>query len=75
MRDSSESSKGNPKKGDEEVLKTIEDLRSEVRELRSMVNMLVEMLVNIENNDDMDLDVDPGMMNYDPLLKSGKYCM
>ncbi len=67
--------KKDPKSGDTEVLQTIEDLRSEVRELRSMVNMLVEMLVNLESNDDMDLDMDPSMMNYDPLLKSGRYCM
>ena len=60
---------------DEEVLRTIEDLRSEVRELRSMVNMLVEMLVSLETNDDIDLDMDPNMMSYDPLLKSGRYCM
>ena len=40
-----------------------------------MVNMLVEMLVNLENSDDMDLDMDPSMMNYDPILKSGRYCM
>jgi hypothetical protein len=72
----------NSKKGDnktaaeeKEVLQTIEDLRSEVRELRSMVNMLVEMLVSLETNEDMDLDMDPNMMSYDPLLKSGRYCM
>lgn len=64
-----------PKSEDEKVLQTIEDLRSEVRELRNMVNMLVEMLVNLETNDDMDLDMDPYMMSYDPLLKSGRYCM
>jgi hypothetical protein len=64
----------NPHK-DEEVLKTIEDLRSEVRELRNMVNILVEMLVSLETNDDIDLDMDPNMMSYDPLLKSGRYCM
>jgi hypothetical protein len=67
--------KKEPSSEDEEVLRTIEDLRSEVRELRNMVNMLVEMLVNLEANDDMDLDMDPGMMSYDPLLKSGRYCM
>ena len=60
---------------DEEVLRTIEDLRSEVRELRNMVNMLVEMLVSLETSDDIDLDMDPSMMSYDPLLKSGRYCM
>ena len=75
MSRDSRSKKKNDAPDDEEVLRTIEDLRSEVRELRSMVNMLVEMLVSLESNDDLDLDMDPGMMSYDPLLKSGRYCM
>ena len=60
---------------DEKVLKTIEDLRSEVRELRTMVNMLMEIIVNMEAQDDLDLDMEPNMMGYDNLLKSGRYCM
>jgi len=63
------------KNKDEKVLSTIEDLRSEVRELRSMVNMLMEIIVNMETQEDMDLDMEPNMMGYDPLLKSGRYCM
>jgi hypothetical protein len=60
---------------DEQVLKTIEDLRSEVRELRTMVNMLVEMIVSMDNPDELDLDLDSNMMDYDTVFKSGKYCM
>ncbi|MGA1820148.1 MAG: hypothetical protein ACMUHU_03965 [Thermoplasmatota archaeon] len=60
---------------DDKVLKTIEDLRSEVRELRTMVNMLMEIIVNMETHEDLDLDMEPNMMGYDPLLKSGRYCM
>jgi hypothetical protein len=69
-------SKENPKNGgDEKVLDTIEDLRSEVRELRNMVNMLVEMIVSLDTPDDMDGDLESNMMSYDPILKNGKYCM
>ncbi|MBN1390993.1 MAG: hypothetical protein JXA22_10170 [Candidatus Thermoplasmatota archaeon] len=60
---------------DEKVLRTIEDLRSEVRELRNMVNMLMEIIVSLETHDDLDLDIEPNMMGYDDLLKSGHYCM
>jgi hypothetical protein len=34
-----------------ELAKSIEDLRTEVRELREMVNMLVDIIVNLENDD------------------------
>jgi hypothetical protein len=60
---------------DEKVLESIEDLRSEVRELRNMVNLLVDMIVNMETQDDMDMDLEGNMMGLDPLLKNGKYCM
>ena len=60
---------------EEKVLESIEDLRSEVRELRNMVNLLVEMIVSLESPEDMDLDMDSNMMGYDGLLKTGKYCM
>ncbi|MGA1866646.1 MAG: hypothetical protein ACMUFK_04180 [Thermoplasmatota archaeon] len=60
---------------DEKVLRTIEDLRSEVRELRNMVNMLMDILVSLETHDDLDLEMEPNMMGYDDLLKSGHYCM
>lgn len=60
---------------DEKVLDSIEDLRSEVRELRNMVNLLVEMIVSMEAPDDVDGDLESNMMTYDPLLKNGKYCM
>lgn len=60
---------------DEQVLRTIEDLRSEVRELRTMVNMLVEMIVSMENPDEMELELESNMMDYDSVFKSGKYCM
>ena len=45
-------------KKDEELAKSIEDLRAEVRELREMVNMLVDILVNMETDDTGDLGND-----------------
>ncbi len=42
-------------KKDEELAKSIEDLRTEVRELREMVNMLVDLIVNMEGDDNGDL--------------------
>ena len=57
------------------MLETIEGLRSEVRELRTVVNMLVEIISNIDTPDEMDFDPDSNMMDYDTLFKSGKYCM
>ena len=61
--------------GEEKVIKGIEDLRTEVRELREMVNMLVEIIVNMEQMDEGSIEVDPSMMGFDTDFKSGKYCM
>lgn len=60
---------------EEKVIKSIEDLRAEVRELREMVNMLVEMMIHMETMEDVGPDMDNNMMNYDSMLKSGRYCM
>jgi len=60
---------------DEKVMKGIEDLRSEVRELRETVNVLVDIIVNMETMEDPQLEVEGNMMGYDSALKSGKYCM
>jgi hypothetical protein len=60
---------------EEKVIKSIEDLRTEVRELREMVNMLVEMMIHMETMEDMGPELDNNMMNYDSMLKSGRYCM
>jgi hypothetical protein len=60
---------------EEKVIKSIEDLRTEVRELREMVNMLVEMMIHMETMEDMGPELDSNMMNYDSMLKSGRYCM
>ena len=61
--------------GEEKVIKGIEDLRAEVRELRDMVNMLVEIIVNMDQVDEGSIDADPNMMGFDTDLKSGRYCM
>ncbi len=61
--------------GEEKVIKGIEELRAEVRELRDMVNMLVEIIVNMDQMDEGSIDADPGMMGLDTDLKSGRYCM
>jgi hypothetical protein len=60
---------------EEKVIKSIEDLRAEVRELREMVNMLVEMMIHMETMEDMGPEMENNMMNYDSMLKSGRYCM
>ncbi len=60
---------------EEKVIKSIEDLRTEVRELREMVNMLVEMMIHMETMEDMGPETENNMMNYDSMLKSGRYCM
>ncbi|MBN1539044.1 MAG: hypothetical protein JW939_02785 [Candidatus Thermoplasmatota archaeon] len=75
MKNQSYNVRNNSPSEDEKVLRTIEDLRSEVRELRNMVNMLMDILVSLETNDDLDLEMEPSMMGYDNLLKSGHYCM
>ncbi len=59
----------------EELLRSIEDLRSEVRELRNMVNILVEMLYHMESHEETEPELDSNMMGYDSLFKSGRYCM
>ena len=64
------------KQGDDEKVKeSIEDLRAEVRELRNMVNLLVEMIVSLENPEEMDMEMESNMMGYDGVLKTGNYCM
>ena len=60
---------------DERMLRSIEDLRSEVRELRDVVNMLVDIIVSMETVDDTSLDTENNMMGYDNMLKTGRYCM
>jgi hypothetical protein len=60
---------------EEKVIKSIEDLRTEVRELREMVNMLVEMMIHMETMEDSGPEMESNMMNYDSMLKSGRYCM
>ncbi len=59
----------------EELLRSIEDLRSEVRELRQMVNVLVEMIYHLETHEETEAEMDSNMMSYDSLFKSGRYCM
>lgn len=42
----------------EDIAKSIEDLRAEVRELREMVNMLVDIIVNMETDEGPEFDHD-----------------
>jgi len=42
----------------EDLAKSIEDLRAEVRELREMVNILVDIIVNMESEETADFDND-----------------
>jgi hypothetical protein len=45
-------------KREDDITKSIEDLRAEVRELREMVNMLVDIIVNMESDDSGDFEHD-----------------
>ena len=42
----------------DELAKSIEDLRTEVRELREMVNMLVDIIVSMESDDGPEFEND-----------------
>ena len=42
----------------DDLAKSIEDLRAEVRELREMVNMLVDIIVNMESDEGSDFEQD-----------------
>lgn len=44
--------------GNDDITKSIEDLRAEVRELREMVNMLVDIIVNMESDDSTEFEHD-----------------
>jgi hypothetical protein len=44
--------------GNDDLAKSIEELRAEVKELREMVNMLVDIIVNMESDDSGDFDHD-----------------
>ena len=44
--------------GNDEIAKSIEDLRAEVKELREMVNMLVDIIINMESDDSTDFEND-----------------
>jgi len=41
-----------------ELVKSIDELRSEVKQLRELVNLLVEIIVNMEQDDLPDYDPD-----------------
>lgn len=41
-----------------ELLKSMNELRSEVKQLRELVNLLVEIIVNMEQDDIPDFDPD-----------------
>lgn len=42
----------------DDLAKSLEDLRAEVRELREMVNMLVDIIVNMESDDGPEFEND-----------------
>ncbi len=60
-------------KDKEELAKSIEDLRAEVRELREMVNMLVDIIVNMETDDTPEFDND--YMNIHKLDNDSRFSM
>lgn len=43
---------------EEELLRSMTELRGEVKELRELVNLLVEIIVNMEQDDSQDYDPD-----------------
>jgi hypothetical protein len=60
-------------KNSEELAKSLEDLRAEVKELREMVNMLVDLVINMEHEDTPEFDSD--FMDFGPLSKDHRFSM
>jgi hypothetical protein len=60
-------------KNKEELAKSIEDLRAEVRELREMVNMLVDIIVNMETDEGADFDNE--YFNFNKLDRDSRFSM
>jgi len=54
-------------KKEEELLRSIEELRTEVRELREVVNMLVDIIMNMDQDEGGEGEFDlPGLDGMDP---------
>ena len=60
-------------KNSEELSKSLEDLRAEVKELREMVNMLVDLVINLEHDEAPEFDSD--FMDFGPLTKDHRFSM
>ena len=45
---------------DEDLVKSIEELKSDVRELRDLVNMLVDIIINMEGEEVQEYDANFG---------------
>ncbi|UCH88363.1 MAG: hypothetical protein JSV49_08865 [Thermoplasmata archaeon] len=57
----------------EELAKSLEDLRAEVKELREMVNMLVDLVINMDHEESPDYDSD--FMDFGSLQRDHRFSM
>ena len=64
-----------PKKeaSNEELLKSVDELRDEVKQLRELVNLLVEIIVNMEQDDLPDFD--PEVFPIDKYNQNNRFSM
>ena len=60
-------------KKSEELAKSLEDLRAEVKELREMVNMLVDLVINMEHEESPEFESD--FMDFGSLQKDHRFSM
>jgi t-SNARE complex subunit (syntaxin) len=61
------------KKTSAELAKSLEDLRAEVKELREMVNMLVDLVINMDHDDAPDYETD--FMDFGSLQRDQRFSM
>jgi len=60
-------------KNSEDLAKSLEDLRAEVKELRELVDMLVGLVINMEQDESLDFDGD--FMDFGPLNRDNRFSM
>jgi hypothetical protein len=60
-------------KKSDELAKNLEDLRAEVKELREMVNMLGDLVINMEHDETPEYE--PEFMDFGSLNKDHRFSM
>lgn len=60
-------------KKSDELAKSLEELRAEVKELRELVDMLVGLVINMEQEESLDFESD--FMDFGPLNRDNRFTM